>query len=264
MGNSYRSHAQTCPWWTEASKARAVVAILIKLALFPGPFVVVAWFPWSFVVVALFPGSFEVVALFPGSLVVVSMVSGSSETIEISSDFNFTQYIIISWRKRQLVEKADRRQNRDKRNLNNTCNHLHFLSCHVRGDCPPFLFRFCIGFSITGETSVLCTRKQVKKKKKLLECDRVFSVTIFVGDTLPPSRTRQFLGAFNWNAENTMIRELWDMLSENGQKEEWTSIGKTANQVVPGIPCLHLKVQLLSTSLQTVIYGARSYVVVVD
>ena len=140
MGNSYCSHAQTRPWWTEASKARAVevVSILIRLALIAGSFVVVAWFPGSLVVGALLPGSLVVVALFPGSLVVVALVTGSSETIEISSDFNFTQYIIISWRKRQLVEKADRRQNRDKRNLNNTCNHLHFLSCHVRGDCPPF------------------------------------------------------------------------------------------------------------------------------
>ena len=211
MGNSYCSHAQTCPWWTEASKARTVevVSILIRLALIAGSFVVVAWFPGSFGVVAWFPGSLVVVALFPGSLVVVALVTGSSETIEISSDFNFTQYISNSWGKTASGKDWQKTKPR-KGNLNNTCNHLHFLSCHVRGDCPPFLFRFWIGFSVTGETFVLCTREQVKKKKKkLLECDRVFSVTIFVGDTLPPSRTRQFLGAFNWNAENTMVRELW-------------------------------------------------------
>ena len=210
MGNSYCSHAQTCPWGTEASKAREaeVVAILIKLALSPEPFVVVALFPRSFGVVAWFPGSLVVVALFPGSLVVVALVTGSSETIEISSDFNFTQYIINSWGKAASGKGWQKTEPR-KGNLNNTCNHLHFLSCHVRGDCPPFLFRFWIGFSVTGETFVLCTREQVKKRKKLLECDRVFSVTIFVGDTVSPSRTRQFLGAFNWNAENTMVRELW-------------------------------------------------------
>ena len=91
------------PRMTEANKARTAViaAILIELALPLG--------------------------LLPCPLPL------PLPSIEISSEVNFTQNIVISCRRRKLK----RQEASILKNLDNSCNHLHFLTSCLRWDCPP-------------------------------------------------------------------------------------------------------------------------------
>ena len=140
------------PRMTEANKARTAViaAILIELALPLG--------------------------LLPCPLPL------PLPSIEISSEVNFTQNIVISCRRRKLK----RQEASILKNLDNSCNHLHFLTSCLRWDCPPVSLSF---------TPV----EDIKKDNKLLKCDCLVLISAGVGDTgaVFPSRTSQEFGTSN-------------------------------------------------------------------
>ena len=76
------------------------------------------------------------------------------------------------------------------KNLDNSRNHLHFLTSCLRWDCPP--------------ASQLHTSWGHKKDKKLLKCDCLVFIAAGMGDTgaVFPSWTSQEFGASNWNAKD--------------------------------------------------------------